>query len=33
MGAHGQIGFPFVSRGGGTRYIMQHMTVPVLMSN
>lgn len=33
MGAHGQIGFPFVSRGGGTRYILQHMTVPVLMSN
>lgn len=33
MGAHGQIGFPFVSRGAGTRYIMQHMTVPVLMSN
>lgn len=33
MGAHGQIGFPFVSRGAGTRYIMQHMTVPVLMSS
>ena len=33
MGAHGQIGFPFVSRGNGTRYILQHMTVPVLMSN
>jgi nucleotide-binding universal stress UspA family protein len=33
MGAHGQIGFPFVSRGAGTRYILQHMTVPVLMSN
>ena len=33
MGAHGHIGFPFVSRGGGTRYILQHMTVPVLMSN
>lgn len=33
MGAHGQIGFPFVSRGSGTRYILQHMTVPVLMSN
>ncbi|MBI5110058.1 MAG: universal stress protein [Rhodocyclales bacterium] len=32
MGAHGQIGFPFVSRGAGTRYILQHMTVPVLMS-
>lgn len=33
MGAHGQIGFPFLSRGTGTRYILQHMTVPVLMSN
>ena len=33
MGAHGQIGFPFVSRGGGSRYILRHMTVPVLMSN
>ena len=33
MGAHGEIGFPFVSRGAGTRYILQHMTVPVLMSN
>lgn len=33
MGAHGHIGFPFVSRGGGTRYILRHMTVPVLMAN
>lgn len=33
MGAHGQIGFPYVSRGGGTRYILQHMTAPVLMSS
>ncbi len=33
MGAHAHIGFPFVSRGSGTRYILQHMTVPVLMSN
>ena len=32
MGAHGQIGFPFVSRGAGTRHIMRYMTVPVLMS-
>ncbi|MFA6312727.1 MAG: universal stress protein [Sterolibacterium sp.] len=33
MGAHGQIGFPFVSRGAGTRHILRHMTVPVLMAN
>jgi nucleotide-binding universal stress UspA family protein len=33
MGAHGQIGFPFVSRGAGTRHILRNMTVPVLMSN
>jgi nucleotide-binding universal stress UspA family protein len=33
MGAHGHIGFPFESRGAGTRYILRHMTVPVLMSN
>ncbi len=33
MGAHGHIGFPFLSRGAGTRYILRHMTVPVLMSN
>jgi nucleotide-binding universal stress UspA family protein len=33
MGSHGHIGFPFVSRGAGTRYILEHMTVPVLMSN
>ena len=33
MGAHGQIGFPFVSRGTGTRHILRSMTVPVLMSN
>jgi len=33
MGAHGQIGFPFVSRGAGTRHILRHMTVPVLLSN
>ena len=33
MGAHGQIGFPFLSRGAGTRHILRHMTVPVLMSN
>ncbi len=33
MGAHTHIGLPFVSRGAGTRYILRHMTVPVLMSN
>jgi nucleotide-binding universal stress UspA family protein len=33
MGAHGNLGFPFESRGAGTRYILRHMTVPVLMSN
>ena len=33
MGAHGNMGFPFESRGAGTRYILQHMTLPVLMSN
>ena len=33
MGAHGHIGLPFMSRGAGTRYILRHMTVPVLMSN
>ncbi|MCX7172932.1 MAG: universal stress protein [Proteobacteria bacterium] len=33
MGAHGQIGFPFLSRGAGTKHILRHMTVPVLMSN
>jgi len=33
MGAHGQIGFPFFSRGAGTKHILRHMTVPVLMSH
>lgn len=33
MGAHGHIGFPFINRGAGTRYILRHMTVPVLMSS
>jgi nucleotide-binding universal stress UspA family protein len=33
MGAHAQPGLPFGHRGAGTRYILQHMTVPVLMSN
>lgn len=33
MGAQGHIGLPFLSRGAGTRYILRHMTLPVLMSN
>jgi nucleotide-binding universal stress UspA family protein len=33
MGAQGYIGLPFLSRGAGTRYILRHMTLPVLMSN
>ena len=33
MGAHANMGFPFESRGTGTRYILQHMTLPVLMAN
>ncbi len=33
MGAHGGFGFPNFNRGGGTRYILQHMTVPVLLSH
>jgi len=33
MGAHGYIGLPFLSRGAGTRYMLRHMTLPVLMSN
>ena len=33
MGAQGHVGLPFISRGAGTRYILRHMTLPVLMSN
>ncbi|NMF99100.1 universal stress protein [Aromatoleum toluolicum] len=33
MGAHGPAGLPFVSAGAGTRHILRHMIVPVLMSN
>jgi len=33
MGAHGQNGLHIGNHGNGTRYILQHMTVPVLMSN
>jgi nucleotide-binding universal stress UspA family protein len=33
MGAHGHSALPFMGRGAGTRYILRHMTVPVLMSS
>jgi nucleotide-binding universal stress UspA family protein len=33
MGGNGSIGLPFVSGGHGTKYILRHMVVPVLMSN
>lgn len=33
MGAHGHLGFPYLHRGGGTRHILAHMTVPVLLSH
>ena len=33
MGAHGHYGFPNLHKGGGTRYILEHMTLPVLMSH
>lgn len=33
MGAHAHIGFPHASRGAGTRHILAHMTLPVLMSS
>ncbi|HIJ37695.1 MAG TPA: universal stress protein [Rhodospirillaceae bacterium] len=32
MGAHSGLGLPFL-RGGGTRFILRHLTLPVLMSN
>jgi nucleotide-binding universal stress UspA family protein len=32
MGAHGQYGLSRL-RGSGTRYVLKHMTLPVLMSN
>jgi nucleotide-binding universal stress UspA family protein len=32
MGAHGNYGFPFLQRSTGTRHILRHMTVPVLMA-
>ena len=34
MGAHGQYGgLTLKKRGSGTRYVLAHMTIPVLMSN
>lgn len=33
MGASGGAGLPFLHRGSGTRYILRHMTVPVLLSH
>jgi nucleotide-binding universal stress UspA family protein len=33
LGAFDSTGFPFVGRGSGTRYVMRHMTVPVLFSH
>lgn len=33
MGAHGHYCFPNLRRGSGTRYILHHMTAPVLMSH
>lgn len=33
MGAHAQYGFPFLHRGAGTKYILRHLTLPVLMAN
>ncbi|GAB2181240.1 universal stress protein [Denitratisoma sp. agr-D3] len=33
MGAQGHGNSPFSGRGAGTRYVLEHMTVPVLMSH
>lgn len=33
MGAHSHFGFPFISRGAGTRHILKTMVLPILMSN
>ena len=33
MGAHTPTRRPFMSQGTGTRFILRHMTVPVLMSH
>lgn len=33
MGAHGHYGFPHILRGGVTRDMLRHMTVPVVLSH
>lgn len=33
MGAHGHYGFPHLFKGSSTRHILEHMTVPVIMSH
>ena len=33
VGAHGHYGFPNLLRGSGTKHMLKHMTVPVLMSH
>ncbi len=33
IGAFDHTGFPFLGRGSGTRYILRHMTLPVLLSH
>lgn len=33
MGAHASYAFPRLHRGSGTRYVLGHMTVPVLLSH
>lgn len=33
VGAHGHYGFPDLLRGSGTKLLLRHMTIPVLMSH
>ena len=33
MGAFGGYGYPVLSRGSGTRYMLRHMTAPCLFSH
>jgi nucleotide-binding universal stress UspA family protein len=33
VGAHGHYGFPDLLRGSGTKHLLGHMTVPVLISH